>query len=137
MKKKRTALFHSAISLLLCVSMLVGTTYAWFTDSVSTGINTIAAGNLDVELYHSNAAVTNERVDSGTKLFMDLQGDPILWEPGVVSYENLRITNEGDLALAYQLAIATDKENYIVDPETGSQYGLSQILKVGFVENGI
>ena len=137
MKTKRTTLFHSIIALLLCVSMLVGTTFAWFTDSVSTGINTIAAGNLDVELYHSNAAVTNERVDSGTKLFMDLQGDPILWEPGVVSYENLRITNEGDLALAYQLAITTDKENYIVDPETGAQYGLSQILKVGFVENGI
>lgn len=136
MKKKRTALFHSVISLLLCVSMLIGTTFAWFTDSVTTGINTIAAGNLDVELYHSNAAVTNERVDSNTKLFMDLQGDPILWEPGVVSYENLRITNEGDLALAYQLAINTANENYIVDP-SGALYGLSHVLKVGVVEDGI
>ena len=135
MKKKRTALLHSSIALLLCVSMLIGTTFAWFTDSVSTGINTIAAGNLDVELYHSNAAVSNEQVDSSTKLFMDLQGNPILWEPGVVSYENLRITNEGDLALAYQLAINTANENFVVD---GSNlYGLSQILKVGVVEGGI
>ena len=136
MKNKRTALFHSIVSLLLCVSMLVGTTFAWFTDSVTTGINTIASGVLDVELYHSNAAVSNERVDSNTKLFMDLQGKPILWEPGVVSYENLRITNEGDLALAYQLAINTANENYIIDL-SGAQYGLSQILKVGVVENGI
>ena len=136
MKNKRTTLFHSIIALLLCVSMLIGTTFAWFTDSVSTGINTIAAGNLDVELYHSNAAVTDEKVDSNTDLFMDLQGDPILWEPGVVSFENLRVSNEGDLALVYQLAINTANENFIVDP-SGAQYGLSQILKVGVVEGGI
>ena len=135
MKHKKSALFKSLISLLLCFSMLMGTTFAWFTDSVMTGINTIAAGNLDVELFHSNAAVSNEQVDSNTKLFMDLQGNPILWEPGVVSYENLRITNEGDLALAYQLAINTANENFVVD---GSNlYGLSQVLKVGVVEGGI
>ena len=137
MKNKKTKLFHSILSLLLCVSMLVGTTFAWFTDSVTSGINTIAAGNLDVELYHSNAAVTGEKVKENTKLFLDLQGDPILWEPGVVSYENLRVVNEGDLALVYKLAINTANENYILDPENGTMYGLSQILKVGFVEGGI
>ena len=136
MKNKGKTLLHSVIALILCVSMLVGTTFAWFTDSVKTGINTIAAGVLDVELYHSNAAVKDEPVDSTTKLFMDLNGNPILWEPGVVSYENLRIGNEGDLALAYQLSVNTDNENYIVDP-SGAQYGLSQILKVGVVEGGI
>lgn len=115
--------------------MLVGSTFAWFTDSVKTGINTIAAGVLDVELYHSNAAVQNEQVNSNTKLFMDLQGSPILWEPGVVSFENLRVANAGDLALTYQLALATDNENYIIDGN--NQYGLSQILQVGVVEGGI
>lgn len=136
MKKSKLALLHSAIALLLCVSMLAGTTFAWFTDAVNTGINTIAAGNLDVELYHSNAAVTDERVQPDTELFKDLQGDPILWEPGVVSFENLRVANEGDLALAYQLSLATANENFVVDP-SGTQYGLSQILKVGVVEGGI
>ncbi len=136
MKNKKRALLHSMISLLLCVSMLVSTTFAWFTDSVTTGINTIAAGTLDVELYHSNAVAAEEKVVSATELFLDLQGEDILWEPGVVSYENLRVANEGDLALAYQLEIVTDKENYVIDP-SGAQYGLSQILKVGFVEGGI
>ena len=135
MKSKKSALLKSLIALLLCLSMLVGTTFAWFTDSVSTGINTIAAGNLDVELYHSNAAVREEKVESDTMLFLDLQGDPILWEPGVVSYENLRVRNEGDLALAYQMAITTANENYVIDGN--DQYGLSQILKVGVVEGGI
>jgi len=135
MKSKKQALAKSLLALLLCVAMLVSTTFAWFTDSVVSGINTIAAGNLDVELYHSNAAVSDEKVDASTKLFLDLQGNPILWEPGVVSYENLRVTNEGDLALIYQLAIITANENYILD--NGAQYGLSQVLKVGVVEGGI
>ncbi|MBQ7796301.1 MAG: hypothetical protein IJ374_07070, partial [Lachnospiraceae bacterium] len=137
MKRRKRALINSIISLILCVSMLMGTTFAWFTDSATTGINQIVAGNLDVELYHSNAKVKNEKVDSTTKLFMDLQGNPILWEPGVVSYENLRITNEGDLALVYQMAMSTANENYVLDTENNAQYGLSQILKVGVVEGGI
>lgn len=136
MKHKRRALFQSVISLLLCFSMLVGTTFAWFTDSVSSGRNTIAAGTLDVELYHSNAAVTDEKVDAATELFKDLNGNPILWEPGAVSYENLRIANEGDLALAYQLLLSTANENHVVEA-SGAKYGLSQILKVGVVEGGI
>ena len=133
MKSKKSALLKSLIALLLCLNMLVGTTFAWFTDSVSTGINTIAAGNLDVELYHTNAAAKDEKVDATTDLFLDLQGEDILWEPGVVSYENLRVVNEGDLALAYQMSIATANENHIVDP-SGAIYGLSQILKVGVVD---
>ena len=135
MKHNKQALAKSVLALLLCVAVLVGTTFAWFTDSVVSGINTIAAGNLDVELYHSNAAVTNQKVTANTQLFLDLQGNPILWEPGVVSYENLRVTNEGDLALIYQMAINTANENYILD--NGAQYGLSQVLKVGVVEGGI
>ena len=133
MKQNKQALAKSLLSLLLCVAMLVSTTFAWFTDSVTSGLNTIAAGNLDVELYHSNAVIDDEKVTPNTKLFLDMNGNPILWEPGVVSYENLRVTNEGDLALIYQLAINTANENYIVD--TGAR--LSQVLKVGVVEGGI
>ena len=136
MKHKRRALFNSVISLLLCFSMLVGTTFAWMTDSVSSGKNLIATGTLDVELYHSNANVTDEQVTTGTNLFLDLQGKPILWEPGAVSYENLRVNNEGDLALAYQMMINTANENYVQEA-SGVRYSLSQILKVGVVESGI
>ena len=51
-KTTRRALVLSLLSLLLCCSMLVGTTFAWFTDSVTSGKNVIIAGNLDVELSH-------------------------------------------------------------------------------------
>ena len=51
-KTTRRALFMSVISLMLCCAMLVGTTFAWFTDEVTSVNNIIKAGNLDVELYY-------------------------------------------------------------------------------------
>ena len=135
MKNSKLTLAKSLLALLMCVTMLVSTTFAWFTDSVTSSRNMIATGTLDVELYHSNGAVTNERVTESTQLFLDQQGNPILWEPGVVSYENLRIVNEGSLALVYQLALNVTNENYIIDG--GNRFGLSQVLKVGVVEDGI
>ena len=103
MTKKTTkkALLMSALSLLLCFSMLIGTTFAWFTDEVQSGVNQIIAGNLDVELYHTDKAATDAKVDSRTKLFDDVT----LWEPGALAYEILTVKNEGTLALKYQLSI--------------------------------
>lgn len=122
MKRKnatRNALFTSIISLLLCVSMLVGTTFAWFTDEVVTGMNTIAAGNLDVELY-----ANGNKVDSATKLFDDVK----LWEPGVVVYENVQIKNEGTLALKYQMSLNFGNENDL------NGHKLSEVLKVAIID---
>jgi len=133
MKKNatRNALFMSVLSLLLCVSMLVGTTFAWFTDEVTSGINTIAAGNLDIEMYHTNGKVTDEKVASATDLFLDLNGEKILWEPGVVSYENIKIANVGSLALQYRLSLNIANENYL------NGHGLSEVLKVVLLEDTI
>ena len=85
-KSTKRALLLSALSLLMCVSMLIGSTFAWFTDSVTSGINKIVAGNLDVELYHSDKAATDEQVGDTTKLFDDVT----LWEPGAMVWEKLR-----------------------------------------------
>lgn len=127
MKRKnatRSALFISIISLLLCVSMLVGTTFAWFTDSVESGRNTIAAGNLDVELYANDVPVNSETV-----LFDDV--NPNLWEPGAVAYENLLVKNVGSLALQYTLTLDVLNETVV------NGYKLSDVIKVGVVNEKI
>ena len=49
-KATKRALLTSVMALVMCVVMLVGTTFAWFTDTASTGVNKIQAGNLDIEL---------------------------------------------------------------------------------------
>ena len=125
-KQTRRALFMSVVSLMLCVAMLAGTTFAWFTDEVTSDINTITAGNLDVELYHSDKAASNEKVTADTKLFDDVK----LWEPGAVAYENFEVANEGNLALKYQLSINFSEETVV------SGHGLSEALKVAVVEGG-
>ena len=122
MKRKNTtrnALVMSILSMLLCVSMLVGTTFAWFTDEVVTGMNTIAAGNLDVELL-----ADGETVNAGTKLFDDVA----LWEPGVVVYENLQVVNQGTLALKYQMTLNIGNENNL------NGHKLSEVLKFAVID---
>ena len=47
-KSTKRALVSSALAILMCGAMLIGTTFAWFTDPASTGVNTIQAGNLDI-----------------------------------------------------------------------------------------
>lgn len=121
MKRKNTmrnALVTSVISMLLCVSMLVGTTFAWFTDEVVSGMNTIAAGNLDVELLASG-----NKVDNTTKLFDGVEK----WEPGVVVYENLEIANVGTLALKYQMTLNFKDNNDL------NGHKLSEVVKVALV----
>ena len=124
MKRKNTtrnALFTSIIALLMCVSMLVGTTFAWFTDEVVTGMNTIAAGNLDVELY-----ANGEQVKADTPLF-ELPA-PNLWEPGVVAYETLKVANVGTLALQYQMSLNFGNENDL------NGHKLSEVLQVAVID---
>jgi len=115
----RKALFTSIISMLLCVSMLVGTTFAWFTDEVESGRNTIAAGNLDIELL-----ADGNKVDSSTVLFDNEQ----LWEPGVVVYENLEIANVGTLALKYKMSLEVIGENDL------NGHKLSEVVRVAVVD---
>ncbi len=126
-KSTKKALLTSFLCLLLCFSMLVGTTFAWFTDSVESGVNQIIAGNLDVEVYNS-LTVGENKVDSNTKLFNEIT----YWEPGVVAYENLTVANLGTLALKYQLSVNFTDATATPDGKT-----LADVLQVGFVEGGI
>ena len=134
MKKKNStqkALLTSVLSLLLCASMLVGTTFAWFTDSVSTGVNTIASGNLDVDVFYGDPAL-KQSIEGIDTLFNDVK----LWEPGAVAYENLTVANLGSLALKYTVGVAFTGENYIL--ENGQPvYSLPDILQVGLVPGGV
>lgn len=129
MTKKRStkrALLLSALSLLLCISMLIGSTYAWFTDSVTSGRNKIVAGNLDVVLEYKTPTSTDwESVDENTVLF----DENALWEPGHTEVVALRVRNAGSLALNYSLATQIFEET----PGTnvaGEKFYLSNYLDV-------
>ena len=103
-KATKRALLTSVMALVMCVVMLVGTTFAWFTDTASTGVNKIVAGNLKVDIIGANS-------DShiGTLNFTKAagaEGEELLWEPGCrYVTEGFRIANKGNLALKWKAQV--------------------------------
>ena len=107
MKKTKLALFQSVVSLILCISMLAGTTFAWFTDSVTSANNIIKSGKLDVAMYWSDGTQDPNAVtwtDASTGAIFDYA----LWEPGYTEVRHIKIANEGNLALKYQIQIVAN-----------------------------
>ena len=111
-KATKRALLTSVMALVMCVVMLVGTTFAWFTDTASTGVNKIQAGNLNValEMWDGEKWVDAENQTLQFKT-ADNRTDNILWEPGC-TYElpELRVINKGNLALKYKISISGAKD---------------------------
>lgn len=129
MTKKTTkrALLMSALSLVLCLSMLIGTTFAWFTDSVTSGENKIVAGNLDVDLQvkgEDDTWTSVEDPDLGKLFAVDL------WEPGVVAVETFKAINVGNLALKYNMYLSFSNANTVKDTE----YSLADVIKVALIK---
>ena len=111
-KSTKRALISSTLAILMCAAMLIGTTFAWFTDTASTGVNKIQAGNLDIELQMKD---NNGRwVNAEGKILPFLvegkipaEGTQILWEPGCTyTLPELRIVNNGNLALKYKVVVS-------------------------------
>lgn len=128
MKHTKKALLTSALCLLLCMSMLIGTTFAWFTDEVSSGKNQIIAGNLDIEVEYSHDGANWNNLQGATDLF-----GTDLWEPGRVDVVYFRVTNAGTLKLKYNLAMSILNEIGSVNVN-GAAFKLSDYIKFGIKE---
>ena len=104
-KQTKRALLTSIMALVMCVVMLVGTTFAWFTDTASTNVNTIKAGNLKVLLMDKAGNDLEGRTLNWVKA-EDGRNQQVLWEPGC-SYdlESFKIKNNGNLKLKYKVLI--------------------------------
>lgn len=138
-KSTKRALISSVLSLVLCMAMLIGTTYAWFTDSVTSSGNKIQAGNLDVDLYmwnglEDNAAnrveITNESAPIfGAGSLAQDNNAQTLWEPGKTQVAYLSIKNNGSLDLKYKVAI--DVKNSVNNLHEVMQYAITPDAKFG------
>lgn len=120
--------FTSLVSLVLCVTMFFGTTYAWFTSEVGNVGNEIYIGTLDVELKKAQkdgswASLSELENDANkTKLFDNTR----VWEPGYTALETVKVINEGDLAFKYVLSFrdgtAKDAAGVDVQPAEITKY---------------
>ena len=126
-KSTKRALLTSALALLMCVAMLIGATFAWFTDTASTEVNKIQAGNLDLEVqYRTTANGEWKTLDNATDLF---GAEGTLFEPGHTRVVELKIKNAGNLALKYKIGMNIISETAGTNKD-GKPYKLSNYLKV-------
>ena len=101
----KRALLLSVLSMVICVSMLIGSTFAWFTDSATANVNTIKSGDLDVEIVKADGSEL-----TGALKWVKAAGhenEAILWEPGCqYNLEGFKIINKGNLAFKYKVVIS-------------------------------
>ena len=134
-KATKRALLTSVMALVMCVVMLLGTTFAWFTDTATANVNKIQAGKLDVELLDKDG----NSVEGQTLRFVKAAGgagQEILWEPGATyQLPTLTIKNNGNLALKYKINVsgAKDADN---DPNLDS-LKLMDVLEWTYEVNGV
>lgn len=128
-RSTKRALLASALALLVSVSMLVGTTFAWFTDSVTSSGNKIVAGTLDVELYMHNGTSYVDISDDTAPIFggasslmAQNNNANTLWEPGKTQVAYLMIKNAGNLALKYSVGL--DVKNISKDLYKAMEYAV-------------
>ena len=114
MKKNTTkrSLLASILALVMCVTMLVGTTFAWFTDSASTSVNKIEAGRLNVKLLNEDG----KPLAKDYFLQWKTTDSKVLWEPNCTyDLEPFQIKNAGDLALKYKVVLKASKIDKTAD----------------------
>ena len=126
----KKALIASLLVLALCFTSLIGTTFAWFTDSVTSANNIIKSGNLDVEFYYQlEGETTWTKVTETTNVFKE----DTLWEPGHTEVVKLKVVNEGSLALKYNLGVNVASEVGSVNVN-GTEFLLSEFIKFAVID---
>ena len=113
-KSTKRALVSSALAVLMCTAMLIGTTFAWFTDTASTGVNKITSGNLHVEIQNE----AGNPIENLEWVAKDGRAqDKILWEPGCTyTLTPFKIVNTGTLALKYKIVVTgLDGDSELLD----------------------
>ena len=145
MKNTKKSLMTSVVALLLCFSMLLGATYAWFTDVATSNSNVVQTGNLDAEMYWSDTLLAAD-----SDAWQNAEGVPIFtydnWEPGYTDVKYVKVKNAGNLAFQWRLSIeaqgsVTDLADvidvYYINPVSEAVTTLSDKTTVGVLSNVI
>ena len=100
----KNRLISAVLVLVMTFTSLIGTTFAWFTDTVTSVGNTIESGTLKVDLLHKDGDDWISLKENEDHLVFDYKK----WEPGFTLVETLKVQNLGSLALKYKLSIEVE-----------------------------
>lgn len=123
MKNIKSKLITSIAVLVGCVTLLVGTSFAWFTDSITNSGNKIQAGELKIsatayDLGTGGKSYTINGINGGKAFTFEADGQdlatvntPIIsetdWEPGRTNAKLLTVSNEDQLSAKIKLNFTT------------------------------
>lgn len=124
MKAVKRSIILCALSLALCVALLVGSTFAWFSDSITNSGNTITAGNLTAQWSYRtlNSDDTAEYTAVSEKL--PLFSSDTVWQPGSPHGYDFKVENTGSVDFEWELTID------LADTAGESQNNLTDVLVV-------
>lgn len=131
-------LFLNILAMLLCASVFIGSTLAWYILSVTNESNKIQVGELDITVLDGEGNKLEPTIESGVEreaiLFKGIS-----WRPGTLAYENLTIKNDGSLVFDYEISIKVKAGNTIKDgdEEDNNNKSLQDVIKVAVVEGHI
>lgn len=118
-RNTKSALISAILVLCLCFSALAGTTFAWFTDSVTNSGNIIQTGNLDVQLLMYNGteyvdiSESDKPIFGENSLIAEWENVDLLWEPGKTQIVYLGVKNAGSLALKYNVVVDVEDNGLV------------------------
>lgn len=125
MSKTKKSLVLSCLSMLVCVTMLIGATFAWFTDNASTGVNKIQAGTLNIDLLVEENGQYVSVKDSDKAIF-----DYDKWEPGYTVVQNVKVATTGNLALKYTMTL-------VPKTVTADAFKLAEVIDVYYAPSEV
>lgn len=105
----KRSLVVSVLALFICFAMLLGTTFAWFTDTATSTNNVIKTGTFELAVSWAEGTEDPDNAnwanaDTGAIFNHDK------WEPGYVDVKHIKIENKGNLALKYMVKIVANGE---------------------------
>lgn len=102
----KAAIVLSVLSMIICITLLIGTTFAWFTDTAKNTANRIEAGSLEVKLLMDKTGNGNYTdISNGIGDIFNEAGNGIDWEPGKTEIVYLAVENAGSLDVKYNLLL--------------------------------
>ncbi len=123
MKAVKRSIILCALSLALCVALLVGSTFAWFSDSITNSGNTISAGSLQAQWSYrtlNDDTAAYEPVSEELALF----SSDTVWQPGEPHGYDFKVENVGSVDFEWELTID------LADTAGESQNNLTDVLVV-------
>lgn len=101
------SLCTSLLSTLLSLVMLVGTTFAWFTESITTGVYTITAGKLSTVTWYCNESSPWKLLENGNN---DLFSDMAFNAPNATQTAYLKLENKSSNPVKYLISFLCVEE---------------------------